>query len=235
MSELQLDKLLKDNPQFHGGSDGPKTSFAVAPDVLRYLAGVLEPGMVTLETGAGHTTIVFAMAGTRHFCITPSRAESERIRQYCAAIGLQPDITFLNESSDTALQKADVLPDAFDCVFIDGAHRFPLPCVDYHYAGDKVRIGGILGVDDRTLPSVEMLYDFLCVDADWQLTKNITNTAFFTRVNRTVYNGDGWPEQRINYRMAKRINGRKRGPLTRACGMVFRLLRKTARLIEPYA
>jgi hypothetical protein len=45
--------------------------------------------------------------------------------------------------------------------FIDGAHRFPLPQVDFHYIEPGIVVGGLLAVDDCDMPSVKVLCDFL--------------------------------------------------------------------------
>lgn len=177
-----VERVIQDNPSFHSWPDGSPANWSVSPDALRFLAAALEVGMRTLETGAGQTTVVFAMAGTDHVCITPQPEHAERVRQYCAALGVTPRIRFLHESSDRALARDGVVPESLDVVFIDGAHRFPFPCIDWHYTERSLRVGGVLGVDDYCMPSVKVLYDFLCGEDEWCLLATIDRTAFFEKL-----------------------------------------------------
>jgi predicted O-methyltransferase YrrM len=143
-----IEKLIKENPKFHKLPSGSPTSWAVSSDVLKFIHSRLTSDMVTLETGAGQTTVVFAIAGTKHTCITPSKYEADRIKQYCQELGSESNLTFLTESSDMALPRHELIPPKLDFVFIDGAHHFPFPCIDWHYTERKLKVGGILGVDD---------------------------------------------------------------------------------------
>jgi Methyltransferase domain len=191
-----LDRLVQDNPQFHA-HQGQLTSWAPHVDTLRFLFSQLSPSMTTLETGCGQTTVVFAIAGTRHVSVMPSAEEAERVRQYCAAVGLVENVTFVLESSDIALARNGLVPDALDVVFIDGAHAFPAPVLDWHYTARKLRTGGLLGVDDYKMPSVRVLYDFLRHEDEWELLKISQNTVFFRKRGEPRDLVD-WSGQKIN-------------------------------------
>src|SRR5215469_18877509 len=82
MTEVLIERLLADRPAFHAWPDGTPANWSVAPDVLRSLAALVKPGMNTLETGAGQTTVAFALGGANHICITPDAAQAEKIRNY---------------------------------------------------------------------------------------------------------------------------------------------------------
>lgn len=200
---MTIEKLLQDRPLFHAWDDGSPTSFATSPKVLQFIYDHAQKGMTTLETGSGYSTVAFAMAGTNHICITPFAEESKRILEYCNKIGLQPTITSLTGSSDTVLPTNNNIPETLDFVFIDGAHRFPYACVDFHYTGEKVRVGGILGVDDVDMPSVKVLYDFLKGEEDWELMERIKDTAFFKRIKTPNHVMD-WQGQGMNQGYKKR-------------------------------
>ena len=58
---------------------------------LAWLELELEPGLATLETGAGTSTIVFAAAGTEHEAVTPDPGEEERIRAECERRGISTE------------------------------------------------------------------------------------------------------------------------------------------------
>lgn len=180
MHSLHL--LLADNPGFHHWPDGSPANWAASAEVLRFLFDLLSPGMQTLETGAGQSTVVFALAATEHLCITPQHEQTARIRAYCARRGIPERVTFIHESSDRALAQSRLIPESLDLVFIDGAHRFPFPCLDWHFTEGRLRVGGILGIDDCAMPSVKILHDFLCGEDEWELIELIGRTSFFRKL-----------------------------------------------------
>ena len=194
-----VEDLIAEQPDFHAWPDGKPANWSVADDVLRFIDKNLLPGMQTLETGSGQTTVVFALAGAHHTCISPSREEAERIRQYLARHGIEDTIRFIHDSSDVALPAGEGLPDVLDFVLIDGAHRFPMAMIDWHYTQERLRVGGIVAVDDYPMPSVRMLHDFLMGEDEWQLMRAFMRTSFFQRVGETVNVWD-WADQNINKR-----------------------------------
>ena len=191
-----LERLIKDDPLFHS-LEGVPTSWAVHPDTLRFLFSLLTPGASTLETGCGQTTVVFSIAGTHHSCIMPDDAEAERVKEYCTKLGLSIDTRFIIESSDKVLPCSELIPSKLDFVFIDGAHAFPAPIIDWHYTARRLRIGGVLAVDDYRMPSVKILYDFLCAEEQWGLIGTVHYTAFFRKQGELRDLSD-WPAQKIN-------------------------------------
>lgn len=193
----KMEQLIAQRPHFHAWPDGKPANWAVAPDVLRFIHQNLAPGMQTLETGAGQTTVAFAIAGARHTCITPDREQAERIRAYCVEHGIEQSVTFIHESSDVALPAGRSIPKTLDFVLIDGAHRFPFPILDWHYTETRVRVGGIVAVDDYRMPSVRILHDFLLGEDEWQPVKIFQTTSFFRRTRETVNVWD-WADQNIN-------------------------------------
>jgi len=195
--EMLLSRLLEDKPKFHKMHDGTPKSWAVTPETLKVMFGMLTPGMTTLETGAGHTTVAFALAGTNHTCITPAAEEVVRIKDYLEKLGIGDNVVFINRSSDIALAEKGAIPDELDFVFIDGAHRFPFPAIDWHYTYRKLRIGGIIGIDDIQIPTVRLLYEFLSVEDEWELVNTTGRTAFFKKAAQQIRKGD-WKSQKTN-------------------------------------
>jgi predicted O-methyltransferase YrrM len=153
--------------------------------------------MHTIETGDGQTTVAFALAGAQHITITPDQGQIERIRDYLRKSGVENNVSFVQASSDTVLPAGEGIPPRLDFVFIDGAHRFPFPIIDWYYTANRVPIGGVVAVDDCRMPSVRILHDFLAGEDDWELVQLIHVTAFFRRVRDTVNQWD-WADQRIN-------------------------------------
>ncbi len=202
-----LEALIEEQPHFHAWPDGRSANWGLAPDVLRFLFAQLRPGMTTLETGAGYTTIAFGIAGTRHIAVTPDEAQAGRVRAYLAKLGVAPDLTFLHGSSDTVLPSGHGIPDQLDLVFIDGAHRFPFPVLDWHYTEGRVPIGGIVVIDDCSMPSVRILRDFLAGEDDWALVEECSQTAFFRRVQKQPNRMD-WMDQNLNRPYLDRNSGK---------------------------
>lgn len=194
---MLIRKLIKDNPKFHSSPDGSLKSWAVHPDVLSFIYSTLNPNMTTLETGAGQTTVVFAIAGTKHTCITPSKDQVLRIKQYCSELGVGDHLNFLVQSSDLILPCDELIPSELDFVLIDGAHRFPFPCIDWHYTEGKLVLGGIIGLDDYKMPSVRVLFDFMNVEEEWELIAVIYDTAFFKKIREPV-EPYYWKSQKFN-------------------------------------
>lgn len=124
---MQLEQLLKDSPRFHMQDGSLTNSWSIQPDTLRYIYSLLPPQARTLETGCGQTTVVFAIAGARHTCVLPDADEAERVRQYCARLGVANNVNFVIASSDKALPDGARIPSDLDFVLIDGAHGFPAP------------------------------------------------------------------------------------------------------------
>lgn len=197
ITDAPLDRLLAERPAFHAWPDGSPADWSVSGEVLRYLAGLVRPGMHTLETGAGQTTVAFALAGAHHVCVTPDAAQARKITDYLAGLGAETSLRFIHRSSDEALPAGEGVPDQLDVVLIDGAHRFPFPILDWHYTQGRVPVGGHMIVDDYRMPSVRILHDFLLGEDEWELVKAFEVTAVFRRVKETVSVWD-WADQRIN-------------------------------------
>jgi len=195
MNDL-INRVKKDSPMFHTDRNGRPVSFSVSAPLVSYLQARLRQNMNTLETGCGLTTVVFAVAGCRHCCVTPRAEETRRVGDYCGSLGVSTSrLKFVVGRSER------VLPGMWDdeplqFVFIDGAHRFPDPILDFHYTQHRLQLGGVVAVDDINIRSVRMLYDFLSIESEWKRIKVIGETAFFERVQepRDV----NWDEQRFN-------------------------------------
>ena len=68
------DDLRASPPNLHGQAE----FWGLAWEALAFIERTVKPGMATIETGAGASTIVFAASGADHETITPSQQEADR-------------------------------------------------------------------------------------------------------------------------------------------------------------
>ncbi len=159
---MTIERLLTLAPQFHG--DGH--AWALDEAALRRLDACLRPGLRTLETGAGMSTVLFAMRGCRHICITPADDEVAAIKRFCAAQGISVSkVRFIVDSSCRALPS---LRERIDLALVDGGHGFPTPFVDWYFIAGLLENGGRLFVDDIQLWTGRVIVDFLGQEAEWR-------------------------------------------------------------------
>ena len=59
----------------------------IAEEVLDFLAEHVNENSVTVETGAGYSTIVFAQLGSQHTAITPA---ADEVREYTERTDVPP-------------------------------------------------------------------------------------------------------------------------------------------------
>jgi hypothetical protein len=179
---LTPDGLIANPPHLHGVSaEGKVHDWALGPAALRALNDALQPGWRTLETGAGASTVLFALKQTDHTCIVPSAEEVARIQAFCGDNGVPTDgVTFVEQQSELALPRLD--PQPLDLVLIDGSHSFPSVFIDWYYTAGRLREGGWLFVDDTHLWTGRVLRNFLRAEGDWALVEEIPfRTAIFRK------------------------------------------------------
>jgi predicted O-methyltransferase YrrM len=165
---MDFETVLLHPPLLHADRSGNLVSWRAGDRLLRYLAAALREGDATLETGAGITTLVFAMKRCHHTVIVPDQAQVDRILEWCGASNVPTDtLTFKVLPSEVALPKLDPTP--LDLVLIDGAHGFPIPLLDWFYAGRRIRDGGLLLVDDIQIWTGHVLYEFLSREPQWRI------------------------------------------------------------------
>ena len=156
MSETLIDALLADPPTVHVEMCDPEGGvWRTDRDCYEFLAKSCGPGSRTLETGLGISTTLFLRLGTQHTCIAPFESEITRLFAYCRDRGIALDNFEL--IAGRSEQVLPTLKGELDVVFIDGGHAFPIPMIDWYYAGSRVRRGGIVVIDDLQLPAVRVL------------------------------------------------------------------------------
>jgi precorrin-6B methylase 2 len=168
--------VLADMPAIHGSG-----TFGLEPVVIAEFQKRISPGMHTLETGCGLSTLLFALGGSDHTVITPSEDELSRLRDYCRPRGIDLDrVTMVAQPSHLVLPSQT--PESFDMIFIDGCHGIPMVQVDYLFSALALKPGGTLVLDDVQLSPVLDLLRFLKRESSWRFDATHGKTAFLTKL-----------------------------------------------------
>lgn len=165
---MNLQELLRAEPKFHQDASGAPYSWQVSRDVLAFIDAHVGEGSRTLEVGAGVSTVLFALKGATHVCIVPSEDETARIKLFCQRHDVPMErLAFKIDRSDHCLPQLQLSD--LDLVLIDGAHGFPIPFLDWHYTADRLKVGGLLIIDDTQLWTGHILKMFLMEEPEWEL------------------------------------------------------------------
>jgi methyltransferase family protein len=190
---MNVHDLIADPPKLHEDAGELISGWKLADAELLFLDRHLRAGMKTLETGSGLSTILFALKGTRHTCITPNGGEAARIRAYCEQQGVgHAGITFIAERSEyvlPGLRERDL-----DLALIDGRHGFPTPFLDWFYIAAMLKREGILMIDDLHIWTAELLKQFLLSEPGWKLVSETGRAAVFAKLDDSAHQKD-WDHQ----------------------------------------
>jgi len=188
--------LLRDRPAFHLGGDARWNSL---PETLEAISASVKPGDSTIETGVGASTLVFASRGAEHTAISPDPEEHKRVRDYCRQIGVQDSrLTFIAGLSDDVLPSLLSHDRTLDVAFIDGAHSFPYPEIDWYYITRSLKIGGTLLMDDITIPAVAEVFRHMRLEPNWRLQGVWDERAASFTLLAAPPPGDPWSDQKHN-------------------------------------
>lgn len=178
---MNLDTILQNPPKLHLDALGNPISWGVDSEVLKYIHNRIAASSETLETGAGLSTLVFALKGTKHTCIVPSQDCVDKISAWCRTsnVGIGR-IDFKVENSENVLPTLALSP--LDLILVDGGHGFPIPFIDWFYTARALKIGGSLIVDDTQLWSCRVLSDFLREQPQWDLEHEFAKTTVFRKI-----------------------------------------------------
>ena len=188
---MNLEQLLNDIPKIHLHG---MITWGLGENILRFIDKHVDENSRTLETGAGLSTILFAIKSTNHTCIVPSQEEITRIICYCRERRISLRKTnFLIDRSENVLPR---LPeDKLDLVLIDGCHGFPIPAIDWFYTAPKLRIGGILIVDDTHIWTGLVLKKFLQSEPEWRELKILSTSKAVVFVKIKENYSKEWDQQ----------------------------------------
>ena len=170
--------IIESPPKIHGGGT---ITWGLGEDVLNFMFKYLSAGLKTLETGCGASTLVFALKKTTHFAITPSTDEMDRVKQYCLEKSLPTErLSFRIGKSEDILPGFEIKD--FDFVLIDGCHAFPVPFLDWYYSAERLKVNGLLIVDDIQLWPCRVLCEFLKREPEWALELNFSRSTLFRKL-----------------------------------------------------
>lgn len=197
---MDFSAILADPPKPHKSpEDGTPVVLGLHPAALRFIQEHVDASCVTLETGCGLSTVVFAVKGSQHTVIAPSAEEFEIIKAYCRDRGIPTDqVDFIAKPSQQVLPGYASPP--LDMVLIDGGHGFPAPYLDWFHTAGKLKTGGFLIVDDVWLWSCEVLRDFLVEQPQWEVVAEYEGR---TSVFRKLADGSEWLEWMYQPRVAR--------------------------------
>ena len=194
------DDLRTSPPGLHGAGD---EYWGLAWAALQWLEENVEPGMATLETGSGSSTLVFAARGAEHEAVTPDAAEETRIRTECERRGISSErVRFLIGASHEVLPRWEPRP--LDLVLVDGAHGFPYPVLDWWYVAPHVCVGGVVLLDDAYMPPVRVLVDALREQPAWEVAAAIGQRTVAMRKVAEALPPFDWSGESIGGRMSFR-------------------------------
>jgi predicted O-methyltransferase YrrM len=188
------DDLRSAPPGLHGQSE----FWGLAWEALAFIEQTVRPGIATLETGAGASTIVFAAGGAEHEAVTPSQEEADRILAECERREIPTEnLTFRIGSSAEVLH--DWEPRELDLVLVDGAHAFPYPTLDWWYLAPHLRNGGLMLLDDAYMPPVAAVVDHVRHSNAWRLEQPVSfRTAVARKLADETIDGE-WKGHRMNF------------------------------------
>jgi hypothetical protein len=182
---------------------GEAEFWGLAWEALAFIERTVGPGMATLETGAGASTIIFAARGAEHEAVTPSAEEADRIRAACVHRGISTErLRFRIGPSHEVLPHWEPRP--LDLVLVDGAHGFPYPILDWWWLAPHVRVRGRMLLDDAYMPPITMLVDHLSGDRAWEVEGAVGYRTVIVRKHADALPDFDWHGERLGGRMSFR-------------------------------
>ena len=221
--------LMQERPKLHGAHDGTTLTepavwdWSLHPEVLRWLIDHVHPGLRTLKTGCGYSSIVFALWACRHEAVSPFPEEHRSINEWCHAHDASVDtVTYRTGPSHRVLPALAATP--LDLVLIDGDHAVPMPLIDFFYTSDRLVEGGWLLADDVQLRSVQQLCEFLDTETPrWAFAEQIERTRIYRKRVPGRVTGLLWRQQPFCAAPPPRPRPQR--------GLLYRVLRKIKRTL----
>jgi predicted O-methyltransferase YrrM len=197
---LLLEKIKNERPPVHSTPQGNLRCVGLNSTSLDFIFSKARPDFLTLETGCGLSTLVFALAGCSHTAIVPNEKHIEETRNVAKKLGINLNsVTFIPQRSELYLPTL-ASAHKLDTILIDGGHAFPIPIIDWYYTQGRLKEMGFLIIDDVHLKAVSVLYDFLKLQPEWQKVEQYRKTTIFQKIADIHYDyeWDFWRTQPYN-------------------------------------
>jgi hypothetical protein len=157
------------------------TTYYTNPTCYTTMSRHVGAGSVTMETGLGLSTVLFAMLGCDHTAMFLDADEEPPLRQWAASHDVDMSkVKFVVGPSDEGLRA--FAGEAVDLFFIDGGHGYPLPQLDWFYGASRLPKGAILVLDDLQLWAPRQLDTFLGLDPRWERVSGDWNWSAHRRL-----------------------------------------------------
>jgi hypothetical protein len=194
---MNLERLLAKPPKLHGRDGATTDGWRLDDAAVLFLDSRVKRGTRTIETGAGVSTIAFALKGAQHTCVVRDCRVVRRIRRYCASAGISlRTVRFVVGRSEYALPTLQRF--GYDFALIDGRHGFPAPFIDWFYIADRLRRGGVVLVDDTWIWTCDVLVRFLDANPGWRRCGDLPTSAAFLKERNNAQHAE-WVDQPFVY------------------------------------
>lgn len=201
-----LDQINQLPKNWHGsGSFNPK--------VLKAIAQRLPSIKHSAETGTGKSTLLFSHLSQHHTvfaCDDAGNGDSLRTVRENPLLN-QSNVHFVIGPTQCTLPVHD-FPAMLDAVLLDGPHGYPFPELEYYFFYPHIASGGLLIIDDVSVPTIDHLVDVIRHEEMFEMLDSVYATVFFRRTDAPVRDpfGDNWWLQPYNT---------KHYPMLRFCDM----------------
>jgi SAM-dependent methyltransferase len=168
-------------PVWHANGAGRSRGAGLSRDAFHFLDQHVNSTSVTLETGAGLSTVLFAMKGSKHSCVAHEQGEVDRIKEHCLQNQISTErITFHIAPPEEALQQAQGLD--LDLALIDGHRAF----LEWSLVASRLKVGGLLLIGDTQVWTGCVLRDFLLGEPHWKHFANLSETTAFMKMRGDI-------------------------------------------------
>jgi hypothetical protein len=149
----------------------------------------------TLETGGGYSMVAFELASASHTVVAPFEPKQRPIRMWCADHGVNTlNVRFVVGRSQHVLPALESTP--LDFGLVDGDHAFPTPFIDWYYSAERLRVGGLVMIEDIPLRTGAVLDEFLNAETPrWRAVSRLPRTVVYEKLTSTVIDFAGWMSQ----------------------------------------
>jgi hypothetical protein len=188
--------------QIAGLPDNWHGAGTVERPVLEAIAdfGREHPIRSSAETGTGRTTLLLSHLSEAHVVFAKDDAgDGDSLAAVQGSPLLRRDRTqFVIGPTQQTILSHDFTD--LDLALIDGPHAYPFPDLEYWALYPRIKVGGVLIVDDIQIPTIRNMYEVITADSMWDEIRVVSNTAFFRRtpVDAVDPYGEGWWQQGYN-------------------------------------